>query len=80
MQKVIEGKSFDCYIHKWNLIVEVDSWSAHHTAAQKKKDHHRNKLAKRLHIHLLRVKWTDRDMLPKVLRARRRLEGRRRFV
>ena len=72
MRADIEGVEFDCYIAKWNLIVEVDSWSAHHTAAQKKKDYHRNKLAQRLHIHLLRVKWDDRDMLVKVLRARQR--------
>lgn len=77
-QHVIEGLAFDFYLPKWNLIVEVDSWSAHHTAAQKKKDHHRNKTAKRLHIHLLRVKWNDHDMLPKVLRARRRGQDLRR--
>lgn len=72
MRAVIEGTEFDCHIPSWNLIVEVDSWSAHHTAAQKKKDYHRNRIAKELKIHLLRVKWNDRDMLVKVLRARPR--------
>lgn len=72
MNADIEGIEFDCHIPPWNLIVEVDSWSAHHTAAQKKKDYHRNRIAKELHIHLLRVKWNDRDMLVKVLRARPR--------
>ncbi len=77
-QEVFEGKSFDFYLPKSNLIVEVDSWSAHHTADQKKKDYHRNKTAARLHIHLLRVQWDDPDMLVKVLRARQRGQEMRR--
>lgn len=77
-QKVFEGKQFDFFLPKSNLIVEVDSWSAHHTASQKKKDYHRNKTADRLHIHLLRVQWDDPDMLVKVLRARQRGQALRR--
>lgn len=70
-----KGTEFDCYIPGWNVFVEVDSYSAHHTSAQRKKDHHRNRLAKKHDIYLLRVQWNDRDMIAKVHEAR--LEGRK---
>ncbi len=48
-----KGAEFDCFIPGWNVLVEVDGHSAHHTSAQRKKDHHRNRLAKQHGIHLL---------------------------
>ena len=69
-QHILSGRAFDFYLPDWNLIVEVDSWSAHHTAAQKKKDYWRDKIAKRHGIHLIRVSWKDRHMLDEVQMAR----------
>jgi len=69
-QHKLEKKAFDFYLPEWNLLVEVDSWSAHHTAAQKKKDYWRDKIARQHGIHLVRVNWKDRDMLAKVRAAK----------
>lgn len=69
-QHVLHGRAFDFYIPEWNLLVEVDSWSAHHTAVQKKKDYWRDKVARLHGIHLLRVNWKDRACLEKVHAAR----------
>ena len=63
-------KAYDFYLPDWNLLVEIDSWSAHHTAAQKKKDYWRDKLALQHGIHLIRVNWKDRNMLEKVMAAK----------
>jgi len=69
-QHRIEKKTFDFYLPEWNLLVEVDSWSAHHTAAQKKKDYWRDKIARERGIHLVRVNWKDRKVMDKVRAAK----------